>query len=80
MRLAVYIGKESRETDRMISDLFERLSAAGHVLYELEEGESPSPDTDMLLSVGGDGTFLYSSNARKKSSPVLSSNHLCICI
>ena len=22
---------------------------------------SPSPDTDMLLSVGGDGTFLYSS-------------------
>lgn len=61
MRLAVYIGKESRETDRMISDLFERLSAAGHILYELEEGESPSPDTDMLLSVGGDGTFLYSS-------------------
>ena len=61
MRLAVYIGKESRETDRMISDLFERLSAAGHVLYELEEGVSPSPDTDMLLSVGGDGTFLYSS-------------------
>ena len=61
MRLAIYIGKESMETERRISDLFDVLSSAGHYLCELEEGEMPSPDTDMLLSVGGDGTFLYSS-------------------
>ena len=30
-------------------------------LYELSSGEAPADDTDMLMSVGGDGTFLYSS-------------------
>ncbi len=61
MKLAVYIGKETGEDDRRVSDLFAALVSGGHTLYELKEGELPSTATDMLLSVGGDGTFLYSS-------------------
>lgn len=61
MKLAVYIGKESKETEKRITDLFEALVSGGHSLYELRGGETPSSDTDMLLSIGGDGTFLYSS-------------------
>ena len=61
MKLAIYIGKESKETEKRISELLDALRAGGHVLYELGEGDAPSPDTDMLLSVGGDGTFLSSS-------------------
>lgn len=61
MRFAIYIGKESEESDKRIGCLFDALTAGGNVLYELKEGEYPDKETDMLLSVGGDGTFLYSS-------------------
>lgn len=61
MRFALYIGKESSDTDARISEMFRSLEAAGHTLCVLKDGESPSEGTDMLLSVGGDGTFLYSS-------------------
>ena len=44
-----------------MSDMFEALTNGCHELYELKDGESPDDATDMLLSVGGDGTFLYSS-------------------
>ena len=58
MKLAVYIGKETHDSSRRVADLFSRLSDAGMQLKELSYGESPDSDTDMLLSVGGDGTFL----------------------
>jgi NAD+ kinase len=61
MKLAIYIGKETEEQDSRVTDLFESLRNAGMELYELSYGESPCDGTDMLLSVGGDGTFLYSS-------------------
>lgn len=61
MKLAVYIGKESEEHDGRVASLFDALREGGMELYELSEGQSPDTDTDMLLSVGGDGTFLYSS-------------------
>jgi NAD+ kinase len=61
MKLAVYIGKESKESESRIAELFRKLREGGMELYELSYGEIPSADTDMLLSVGGDGTFLYSS-------------------
>lgn len=61
MKLAVYIGKESQESDGRIADLFKALKDGGMQLTELAYGEIPDEDTDMLLSVGGDGTFLYSS-------------------
>lgn len=61
MKLAVYIGKETHDSGSRVADLFSKLSDAGMQLKELSYGESPDSDTDMLLSVGGDGTFLYSS-------------------
>lgn len=61
MKLAVYIGKESQENDNRISELLKTLADNGMQLKELSSGEVPDSDTDMLLSVGGDGTFLYSS-------------------
>ena len=61
MKLAVYIGKESQESDSRISELLNALRSGGMTLIELTYGEAPDADTDMLLSVGGDGTFLYSS-------------------
>lgn len=75
MKIAVYIGKESEETDFRVSSLFERLRDGGVELYELSHGENPSEGTDMLLSVGGDGTFLYSSKLVIDSGiPVLGVN------
>ena len=61
MKLAVYIGKESKESEGRIAELFRKLKEGGMDLYELSHGESPSQGTDMLLSIGGDGTFLYAS-------------------
>ena len=61
MKLAVYIGKESQENDGRVAELFSTLKEGGMQLYELSSGEAPADDTDMLMSVGGDGTFLYSS-------------------
>jgi len=61
MKLAVYIGKESADADARVSRLMSELRDGGMDLYELSSGEIPSEGTDMLLSIGGDGTFLYSS-------------------
>lgn len=61
MKLAIYIGKDSEECRAKVSCLLETLGQSGMEIHELSQGEVPSPDTDMLLSVGGDGTFLYSS-------------------
>lgn len=61
MKLALYIGKNEFLSDprieRMIGDFEER----GCVLYPVCRREDILPDTDMLLSVGGDGTFLSAS-------------------
>ena len=75
MKLAVYIGKDNGEQDCRVKALLQTLSDAGNQLRLLAYGEEPSSDTDMLLSVGGDGTFLYSSKLVKGSGiPVLGVN------
>ena len=75
MRLAVYIGKDSGEQDSRVTGLFQTLTQAEVQLCMLAYGETPSHDTDMLLSVGGDGTFLYSAKLVKDSGiPVLGVN------
>lgn len=61
MKLAVYIGKDSEEHNGRVGELLRTLSDAGMQLCSLAYGEDPPAETDMLLSVGGDGTFLYSS-------------------
>ena len=75
MRLAVYIGKRDLISDKRFVSLLEDLRDAGNILQVLEPEEIPSEDTDMLLSVGGDGTFLSSSVlAAEKGLPVMGVN------
>ena len=75
MKLAVYIGKDSDENHSSVTELLKTLGEAGVQLEELAYGELPSADADMLLSVGGDGTFLYSSRLVIDSGvPVLGVN------
>ena len=75
MKAAIYIGKKGVESDDRIASLFSELEAGGCTLHFLVEGERPSPDSDILLSVGGDGTFLSSSTLVAGSDiPVLGVN------
>lgn len=62
MKAAIYIGKQGVESDERMTAMFSGLEAGGCVLDFLAEGEKPAPDTDVLLSIGGDGTFLNASS------------------
>ena len=61
MKLAIYIGKREVECAQRLAALRAELEAGGCECYVLEEGQRPEERTDMLLSVGGDGTFLSAS-------------------
>ena len=56
MRLAVYFKQARLRRDKAFLSLKAELEGAGCELYELTD--ALRPETDMLLSVGGDGTFL----------------------
>ena len=58
MRAAYYIKKSSLRGDERIESLLETLGKAGVEVYEVTDRQSVRPDTDLLLSFGGDGTFL----------------------
>lgn len=58
MKIAIYIGKEDYLQEKTVQDLFHELEAGGCTLYDTVCGGDLQPDTDMLLSIGGDGTFL----------------------
>ncbi len=75
MNIAVYIGKKGVVTEPEIEALFGVLADGGCGLHVLAEGEVPSEDDDMLLCIGGDGTFLSSSVLAVKSGiPVMGIN------
>ena len=61
MKIAVHIGKKDAASDSRIDDMLGRLAQAGVMIYDVEDGRKPDPDTDMLMSIGGDGTFLTAS-------------------
>lgn len=61
MNIAVYIGKKSLENDARLVRLLDDLSEGGCGVTVLSGGQMPDSGTDMLLSVGGDGTFLSAS-------------------
>jgi NAD+ kinase len=61
MKAAVYIGKNGVESEERISRLISALERGGCSLCFLGEAQKPEEDTDILLSVGGDGTFLSAS-------------------
>ncbi len=62
MNVSIYIGKEGLEKDPGIVELSAALTGGGCAVNVLGKGEAPAPDCDMLLSVGGDGSFLNASS------------------
>ncbi len=61
MNIALYIGKKGLEAGPEITALIRDLEAGGCRISRVSETDMPAADTDMLLCVGGDGTFLSSS-------------------
>lgn len=61
MKIAIYIGKNGLETEERIGGLMEELRIGGCSLYIIEGCSGLEQDTDMILSIGGDGTFLSAS-------------------
>ena len=64
MKLAYYIKKRSLRNDGRIADVLKRLRDGGIDVYDvMDAGGMLMPDTDVLLSFGGDGTFLSAARA-----------------
>ena len=75
MRLAVFIKKRSLEGDPRIEALRSELEAGGCELYDVKESKDLREGTDALLSLGGDGTFLFAARIAGYSGiPVLGIN------
>lgn len=58
MKTAIYIGTEHIRSDERLVALVSELERSGCETYFTSQGEPLQEGTDMLLSVGGDGTFL----------------------
>lgn len=63
MKIAIYIGKSEVADDDGFRSLLAELGRGGCETEIISEGCTLSEDADMLLSVGGDGTFLSASKA-----------------
>ena len=61
MKIAIYIGKKDAAEDMALKSLLAEFQKAGCDLEVISEGTSLELLPDMLLSVGGDGTFLSAS-------------------
>ncbi len=75
MKIAFYIGKKGLESDPEVRGLLDVLEKGGCEVDFLSEDEAPAADVDMLLCVGGDGTFLSSAVlAARADVPVMGIN------
>lgn len=61
MKLAYFIKKDSLRTDARVTSLLEDFARSGCEVYPVRTSSEVTPGTDMLLSLGGDGTFLDAS-------------------
>ena len=75
MRISVNLGTRELVSDPRFVSLLNALRSGGCSVHMLASEELPSEDSDMLLSVGGDGTFLSSSvMAAERGLPVVGVN------
>lgn len=75
MRIAVYIKKEALRHDPRVGDLREDMKAAGIEAYDIAQYADIRPDTDMLMAIGGDGTFLSAAKrVRDSGLPIIGVN------
>ena len=58
MKIGYFILKEGLREDRQASLLLEELRSASCEVYEIRSKSDILPETDLVLSMGGDGTFL----------------------
>ena len=61
MLLGIYMKNMALASDPRLVSMEKSLREAGVVLYGISVRKDVRPDTDMVLSVGGDGTFLSAS-------------------
>lgn len=75
MKIAIYVGKDEAANDLRLTRFIDSLRGGGCSVYMPEERTKLEPDTDMLVSVGGDGSFLLASTLVGDSGiPVLGLN------
>lgn len=75
MKLGIYIKHDTLESNPQYQDLLAGLRNAGAELYRVYSAGDLREGTDMLVSVGGDGTFLSASKRVGDSGvPVLGVN------
>ncbi|MBR4686690.1 MAG: NAD(+)/NADH kinase [Bacteroidales bacterium] len=58
MKIGYFILKEGLREDPHVSKLLSDLRAASYEVYEIRTKSDVLPETDLVLSMGGDGTFL----------------------
>ena len=75
MKIAVYTWDETALADPRVQSMRERLALEGCGFYRIRNAGDISSDTDIVMSVGGDGTFLSASKRVGNSGiPVLGIN------
>ena len=75
MKLAYYIEKDRLRKDSRVRALLDRFRAGGYELYPVSAPEELLPGTDVVMSLGGDGTFLSAASlAVPAGLPVLGVN------
>ena len=75
MKLAIYTKDGSLLSQERFVAFEKALRASGNDVYRISSGEDLAPETEMILSVGGDGTFLSAAKRAGGSGiPVLGVN------
>lgn len=75
MKIGLFVKKAALRGDVRLGALLLRLKKGGHEIYPIAERSDLQDGTDIVLSVGGDGTFLSASRRVEGTSvPILGVN------
>lgn len=75
MKAALYTSSSELQDNPRFVALLDRLAQAGFETYPMQTADDVRPQTDLVLSVGGDGTFLSASKRVGRSGiPILGVN------
>ncbi len=58
MKIGYFVLNEDLRSDVRVLDLLKDLESVSYEMYEIRTKADVRPDTDLVLSMGGDGTFL----------------------